>query len=65
MLKVKVLTAYPNMFPGVLGHSVVGKALREKKWSLEKFDTIMKSKKRILCAPAAPYEGLFLTRIIY
>ena len=47
--------------------SMVGclKYVGEKKWSLEKFETVMKSKKRILCAPPAPSEGLFLTRIIY
>ena len=47
--------------------SMVGclKYLGEKKWSLKKFDNIIKSKKRILCAPLAPPEGLFLSRIIY
>ena len=47
--------------------SMVGclKYLAEKKWDLKKFDFILKSKKRILCAPPAPPEGLFLKRIIY
>ena len=47
--------------------SMVGclKYLGEKKWSLKKFESVMKSKKRILCAPPAPPEGLCLTRIIY
>ena len=47
--------------------SMVGclKYLGEKKWSLKKFENIMKSKKRILCAPPAPPEGLYLTRVIY
>ena len=47
--------------------SMVGclKYLGENKWSLKKFESVMKSKKRILCAPPAPPEGLFLTRIIY
>ena len=47
--------------------SMVGclKFLGEKKWSLKKFETVMKSKKRVLCAPPAPPEGLFLSRIIY
>ena len=35
MFSVKIITAYPDMFPGVLGHSVIGKALNEKKWFLE------------------------------
>ena len=30
-----------------------------------KFDNIIRSKKRILCAPPAPPEGLYLKRIIY
>jgi len=34
-MKVKVLTLYPEMFPGFLGFSLTGKALAEGKWSLE------------------------------
>ena len=47
--------------------SMVGclKYLGEKKWSLKKFDSIFKSKKRILCAPPAPPQGLYLTKVIY
>jgi len=47
--------------------SMVGclKYLSEKKWSLKKFDNIMRSKKRSLCAPPAPPEGLYLAKIIY
>ena len=47
--------------------SMVGclKYLGEKKWSLNKFENVMKSKKRSLCAPPAPPEGLYLTRVIY
>ena len=47
--------------------SMVGclKYLAEKKWDLKKFDLIFKSKKRILCAPPAPAEGLFLQKVIY
>jgi len=47
--------------------SMVGclKYLAEKKWNLKKFDLIFKSKKRILCAPPAPAEGLFLEKVIY
>ena len=47
--------------------SMVGclKYLGEKRWSLKKFESVMKSKKRTLCAPPAPPEGLYLTRIIY
>ena len=47
--------------------SMVGclKYLGEKKWSLKKFESVLKSKKRILCAPPAPPKGLFLAKIIY
>ncbi len=30
-----VLTLYPDMFPGPLGHSLAGRAMREGRWSLE------------------------------
>ena len=47
--------------------SMVGclKYLAEKKWDLKKFDFVFKSKKRTLCAPPAPTEGLFLEKVIY
>ena len=47
--------------------SMVGclKYLAEKKWNLKKFKSVFKSKKRILCAPPAPAEGLFLEKVIY
>ena len=47
--------------------SMVGclKYLAVKKWDLKKFDTVFKSKKRSLCAPPAPAEGLFLEKVIY
>ena len=34
MFKVSILTAYPEMFPGSLGYSILGKALNENKWLL-------------------------------
>jgi tRNA (guanine37-N1)-methyltransferase len=30
-----ILTLYPDMFPGPLGHSIAGRALAEGKWSLD------------------------------
>ena len=47
--------------------SMVGclKYVGEKKWSLREFENAIKSKKRVLCAPPAPPQGLFLSRIIY
>jgi len=47
--------------------SMVGclKYLAEKKWNLNKFERIFKSKKRTLCAAPAPSHGLFLEKVIY
>jgi len=47
--------------------SMVGclKYLGEKKWNIKTFDKIFKSKKRVLCAPPAPPQGLYLLRVIY
>lgn len=33
-MKVNILTLYPEMFPGPLGYSLVGKALAENKWEM-------------------------------
>ena len=41
------------------------KYLAENKWDLKKFEIAFKSKKRTLCAPPAPAEGLFLEKVIY
>ena len=35
MLCIKIITAYPEMFPGALAFSLVGKALNQKMFSLE------------------------------
>ena len=47
--------------------SMVGclKYIGEKKWSISKFEMILKSKDRTLCAPPAPALGLYLKKIIY
>ena len=36
--KAKVITLFPDTFPGVLGASLTGKALQEGKWQLEPID---------------------------
>ena len=48
-------------------HSMVGclKYVGEKKWTIKKFIFAMNSKERTMCAPPAPPEGLYLTRVIY
>lgn len=38
MFAATVLTLYPVAFPGALGVSLIGKALQEKRWSLETVD---------------------------
>ena len=35
MFRATVLTLYPEMFPGALGHSLAGRALSDGLWSLE------------------------------
>ena len=47
--------------------SMVGclKYLGEGKWDLKKFKKVALSKKRKLCAPPAPPQGLFLKKVIY
>ncbi len=47
--------------------SMVGclKLVGEKRWTLSKFISVMNSKNRILCAPPAPPEGLYLTKVVY
>lgn len=39
--RAKVLTLYPDMFPGILGHSLTGRALQEGLWALEPIDIRM------------------------
>jgi tRNA (guanine37-N1)-methyltransferase len=38
MLNIKILTAYPDMFPGNLKYSLMGKALEEKIYSIQTID---------------------------
>lgn len=33
--KVTILTIFPEIFPGPLGHSIIGRALQDKKWELD------------------------------
>lgn len=36
--QARILTLFPEMFPGPLGHSLAGKALKDDKWALETLD---------------------------
>src|SRR5680860_1350277 len=38
MWRATILTLFPEMFPGPLGHSLAGKALASGVWSLEAMD---------------------------
>ena len=40
MLNIKILTAYPDMFPGNLKYSLMGKALEEKIYSIQTIDFV-------------------------
>ena len=37
-MHIKIISLFPDLFPGVLGESVVGEALKKKIWSLEVFN---------------------------
>ena len=37
-MRIIILSSYPQMFPGTLGHSVIGNALNSKKFDLEVVD---------------------------
>jgi tRNA pseudouridine38-40 synthase len=47
--------------------SMVGclKYVGENKWKPDKIKLVIKSKKRSLCAPPAPPEGLYLEKVFY
>ena len=34
----QIITLFPNAFPGVLGESLTGRALKDRKWALETID---------------------------
>jgi tRNA (guanine37-N1)-methyltransferase len=36
--RARMLTIYPEMFPGPLGHALAGRALAERRWSIEAID---------------------------
>ena len=38
IFKAKVITLFPENFPGILGIGVIGKALKNKLWKLEVID---------------------------
>lgn len=52
-----VLTLFPEMFPGCLGHSLAGKALDEGLWSLEPVDIRAFARDRHATADGTPFGG--------
>ena len=62
-----ILTFQSQSFLQQQVRSMVGalKYLGEGKWNLKYFKKVFVSKKRILCAPPAPAQGLYLSKVIY
>ena len=54
---VHILTLFPEMFPGPLGFSIIGKALEEKNWLLELIKLQNFSKKGPKYVDDKPYGG--------
>ena len=57
MYKVKILTLFPDMFPGPLGHSITGRGLTDKLWSVDAVDIRQFAKDKHKTADDAPYGG--------
>ena len=59
----KVITLFPEMFPGTLSYSLVGKAMRNKLWNLETYnlrDFAIDKRKRVDGPPAGGGAGQIL-----
>ena len=59
----KVITLFPEMFPGALSYSLVGKAMRNKLWNLETYnlrDFAIDKRKRVDGPPAGGGAGQIL-----
>mgnify|MGYP002784422406 CR=1 FL=1 len=56
-MKVTIFTLFPDMFPGPLNDSVVGKALKEKIWSLETVNIRDFSKDKYKTVDDKPFGG--------
>lgn len=54
---VKVLTLYPEMFPGPLAHSLAGKALDKGLWALETVDIRAFARDKHRTVDDAPFGG--------
>ena len=56
MLKIKIITLFPELFPGQLGVSIIGEALKKQIWDLEVFNlrTYLERNQRV---DDEPYGG--------
>ena len=57
MFEARIFTLYPDLYPGPLGEGLYGKALNEKKWSLEIVNIRDSAKDKHKTVDDAPYGG--------
>ena len=62
ILKFKSKSFLRNQVRSMVGCIVL---LGKEIWSLNEFEKVFRSKKRSLCAPPAPAEGLYLSKVVY
>jgi len=55
--KVNILTIFPEMFPGPLGHSIAGKALSDNKWEMNLIDIRDYAKDKHSTVDDKPFGG--------
>ncbi|MFQ5785883.1 MAG: tRNA (guanosine(37)-N1)-methyltransferase TrmD [Alphaproteobacteria bacterium] len=55
--RVRVLTLFPEMFPGPLGHSLAGRALEDGVWALETVDIRAFARDKHGAVDDAPFGG--------
>jgi tRNA (guanine37-N1)-methyltransferase len=55
--QVSILTLFPDMFPGILGASLPGKALKDGLWSLETLDIRSMARDKHASVDDTPYGG--------
>lgn len=53
----KILTLYPDMFPGPLGHSLAGRALSDGLWALETVDIRAFAQDKHATVDGSPFGG--------
>ncbi len=57
MFTAKILTLFPAMFPGALGHSLAGRALQKSIWNLDIVDIRNFAKNKHKTVDAPPFGG--------